>query len=350
MDLYILDKTFKPIAIIDSAASVIWADRYYDVGDFEIYIPASPKKLSILQEEYYVKRPDSDMVGIIEKINLKTDVENGDYLIASGRDLKCLLERRIIWNQSNLSGKVEMILRQLINENIINPTITARKISNIKLGSIKGFTETADFQVTGDNLMEKVIELCKAAEIGWKATLTAEGEIVIDFYRGTNRSYSQSANPYVVFSPTFDNLLTTESQQDITAYKNAALVKGPTARTVALGTASGMDRRELYVDASDIADTSFLTADGTLHTESYFRLLTQRGKEKLALAVKSYKISGTAETALTYKLNEDYFLGDTVAVENEYGIKANSKILEVIECEDQNGVSIIPTFEEWRTE
>lgn len=349
MDLYILDKTFKPIALIDNAASVIWADRYYDTGDFEIYIPASIKNLSILQEEYYVKRMDSDMVGIIEKINLKTDVENGDYLIASGRDLKSILERRIIWNQSNLSGKVEMILRQLINENVINPTIAARKIPNVKLGSIKGFTETADFQVTGDNLLDKVIELCKAAEIGWKVTLDEEVQLVIEFYQGTNRSYSQSANPYVVFSPTFDNLLTTETQQDITTYKNAALVagegEGSARRTVALGTASGMSRRELYVDARDISSN-----DGEITSSQYTELLKQRGSEKLAAAVKTLGVSGTAETALTYKLNEDYFLGDTVAVENEYGIKANSKILEVIECEDQNGLSIIPTFEEWRTE
>lgn len=349
MDLYILDKTFKPIALIDNAASVIWADRYYDTGDFEIYIPASIKNLSILQEEYYVKRMDSDMVGIIEKINLKTDVENGDYLIASGRDLKSILERRIIWNQSNLSGKVEMILRQLINENVINPTIAARKIPNVKLGSIKGFTETADFQVTGDNLLDKVIELCKAAEIGWKVTLDEEVQLVIEFYQGTNRSYSQSANPYVVFSPTFDNLLTTETQQDITTYKNAALVagegEGSARRTVALGTASGMSRRELYVDAREISSN-----DGEITSSQYTELLKQRGSEKLAAAVKTLGVSGTAETALTYKLNEDYFLGDTVAVENEYGIKANSKILEVIECEDQNGLSIIPTFEEWRTE
>lgn len=349
MDLYILDKTFKPIALIDNAASVIWADRYYDTGDFEIYIPASLKNLSILQEEYYVKRMDSDMIGIIEKINLKTDIENGDYLTVSGRDLKSILGRRIIWNQSNLSGKVEMILRQLINENVINPTIAARKIPNVKLGSIKGFTETADFQVTGDNLLDKVIELCKAAEIGWKVTLDEEVQLVIEFYQGTNRSYSQSANPYVVFSPTFDNLLTTETQQDITTYKNAALVagegEGSARRTVALGTASGMSRRELYVDARDISSN-----DGEITSSQYTELLKQRGSEKLAAAVKTLGVSGTAETALTYKLNEDYFLGDTVAVENEYGIKANSKILEVIECEDQNGLSIIPTFEEWRTE
>lgn len=349
MDLYILDKTFKPIALIDNAASVIWVDRYYDTGDFEIYIPASLKNLSILQEEYYVKRMDSDMIGIIEKINLKTDIENGDYLTVSGRDLKSILERRIIWNQSNLSGKVEMILRQLINENLISPAMAARKISGVKLGSIKGFTETAEFQVTGDNLLDKVIELCKAAEIGWKVTLNEEAQIIIEFYRGTNRSYSQSANPYVVFSPTFDNLLTTETQQDITTYKNAALVAGEgegTARkTVALGTASGMSRRELFIDARDISSN-----EGEITSIQYTELLKQRGNEKLAAAVKTLGVSGTAETALTYKLNEDYFLGDTVAVENEYGTKANSKILEVIECEDQNGISIIPTFEEWRTE
>lgn len=349
MDLYILDKTFKPIALIDNAASVIWADRYYETGDFEIYIPATIKNLSILQEEYYVKRMDSDMVGIIEMINLKTDIESGDYLTVSGRDLKSILERRIIWNQSNLSGRIEMIMRQLINENVINPTIAARKISSIKLGSIKGFADTAEFQVTGDNLLDKVIELCKAAEIGWKVTINEEAQIIIDFYRGTNRSYSQSANPYVVFSPTFDNLLTTETQQDITTFKNAALVAGEgegTARkTVALGTASGMARRELFIDARDISSN-----DGEISDSQYTELLRQRGNEQLAAAVKTLGVSGTAETALTYKLNEDYFLGDTVAVENEYGIKANSKILEVIECEDQNGISIIPTFEEWRTE
>lgn len=349
MDLYILDKTFKTIALIDNAASVIWADRYYDAGDFEIYIPASARNLSILQEEYYVKRMDSDMVGIIEKINLTTDIENGDYLTVSGRDLKSILERRIIWNQSNLSGKVEMIMRQLINENVINPAMAARKISGIKLGAIKGFTETADFQVTGDNLLEKIIELCKTAEIGWKVTIDEEAQIVIDFYRGANRSYSQSVNPYVVFSPTFDNLLKTETQQDITTFKNAALVagegEGAARTTAALGTASGMDRRELYIDARDVSSN-----DGEISSGKYTELLKQRGNEQLAAAVKTLDVSGSAETALTYKLNVDYFLGDTVAVENEYGVKANSKILEVIECEDESGVSVIPTFEEWRQE
>lgn len=349
MDLYVLDKTFKPIAIIDSASSVIWADRYYDTGDFEIYIPASYKNLEIFQEEYYVKRMDSKMVGIIEKITLTTDIENGDYLTVSGRCLKSIVGRRIIWNQTNLSGKVEAILRQLVNDNIINPADSARKIPGVKLGPVRGFTETAEIQATGENLLDKIVEICKAAEIGWRVFLDEENWLVIDYYRGENRSYSQDANPYVVFSPTFDNLLTTETIRDVTTFKNAALVAGEgegTARkTVTVGTASGMDRRELYIEASGVSSNN-----GEISSSQYLKLLKEQGNEQLAAAVKTLGVSGSAETALTFKLNEDYFLGDTVAVENEYGVRANSKILEVIECEDESGVSIIPTFEEWRQE
>lgn len=347
MDLYVLDKSFNPIGIIDNASSVIWTERLYDVGDFEIYIPASYKNINLLQQEYYVSRMDSNMVGIIEHINLKTDAEAGDYLTVTGRDLKSILERRIIWNQTNLTGKTEMILRQLINENVISPSMAARKIPGVKLGSIKGFTETHELQATGDNLLTKIIELCQASEIGWRVVLDEEDNMVIDFFRGTNRSYSQTVNPYVVFSPEFDNLLSTETDQDITTLKNAALVAGEGEGTAqiraAVGTASGLARREMYVEATDVSSNN-----GEISSSQYLALLKDKGNEQLAAAVITLGISGEAVATLTYELNKDYFLGDTVAVTNEYGISANTKILEVIESEDDNGYTVIPTFEEWR--
>ena len=347
MDLYVLDKSFNPVGIIDTASSVIWTERYYEVGDFEIYIQADKKHLELLQEEYYVTRTDSRMVGIIEKIALSADAENGDYLTVSGRDLKSLLDRRIIWNQANLTGSAETILRTLIDDNVINPSDTARQIPGVKLGELKNFTEELELQATGENLLTKVIELCKASEIGWRTFLDEERSIVIDFYRGENRSYSQADNPYVVFSPEFDNLLSTETSKDITALKNVALVAGEgegTAKiTAAVGSASGMDRREVYVDASSISSNG-----GEISPSQYLALLQEKGREQMAAAAKTLSISGTADPALTYKLNEDYFLGDTVAVTNEYGIGANAKILEIIESEDDTGYQVIPTFEEWR--
>ena len=348
MDIYILNQDLETIDIIDSSSSVIWTPSYYDVGDFEIYIQASRRNINLLQEERYVMRQDSDMVGIIEKVKVITAVEDGDYILASGRCLKSLLARRIIWNQTNLAGKTEVIMRSLINDNVINPVNSARKIPNVILGELKGFTEKTDFQSTGEELLEKIIELCKASEIGWKVFINKSKQIEIDFYKGTNRSYSQTENPYIVFSPDFDNLLTTETEIDTQSLRNVALVagegEGTDRTTTTIGTEAGLSRRELFVDARDLSSNN-----GEIEADKYLQILQERGKEKLAAAGEFFKVSGEAETKITYEFGKDYFLGDLVTVVNEYGITANTRILEVIECEDENGHTIIPTFEEWRT-
>ena len=48
-----------------------------------------------------------------------------------------------------------------------------------------------------------------------------------------------------------------------------------------------------------------------------------------------------------YIVDEDFFLGDIVQIENEYGIQAQPRIIEIIESEDENGISVIPTFTTW---
>ena len=45
--------------------------------------------------------------------------------------------------------------------------------------------------------------------------------------------------------------------------------------------------------------------------------------------------------------NMSYNLGDIVQIENEYGIQATARILEIIDCEDESGYSTVPTFSTW---
>ena len=127
MDIYIRNKNFERIAVIEDA-SVIWTKRYYDVGDFEIYVGANESYVNILQSGNYVERLDDDSVGIIEDIKITYDDEGAEYLTATGRFSESLLERRIVWQQTQLSGTAENGLRNLINNNMINPAIADRKI------------------------------------------------------------------------------------------------------------------------------------------------------------------------------------------------------------------------------
>ena len=66
-------------AICDSFSSLLWDIRYYECGQFEIYIAASPQNIEIFQTGRIVGRNDDDQYfGIIGLVQIDTDVENGD--------------------------------------------------------------------------------------------------------------------------------------------------------------------------------------------------------------------------------------------------------------------------------
>lgn len=352
MDIYVINTDFQIVGIIDEYSSLIWTTRYFTHGDFELYLPASEKAIDLLQENYYLCRAQDitqdggkstyKNVMIIETIQVQTDVEASNHLIITGRCLKSILKRRIVWQQTNLNGKVELSIRRLVMENVINPTIAARKISNLVLGDVAGLSETTEMQVTGDNLGETIDKMCTTYGYGYDI-IVVNGNFVFYLYEGVDRSYNQTKNPYVVFSNQFENLLKTDYSFDTQNYKNVALVAGEgeglERKTQAIGTATGLMRYETYVDARDLS-----TNEGEYTEAEYNNMMTTRGQESLAESPVVESFSGETETRLTYTLNKDYFLGDIVQVQNEYGISATPRILEIIESDDENGSSIIPTF------
>ena len=79
--MYIINPKFELVGVIDSYTSLIWTERYNDCGDFEIMISANDKNIDILQNGYYIKRTDTDRVGIAETKTTQTNEETGDYII-----------------------------------------------------------------------------------------------------------------------------------------------------------------------------------------------------------------------------------------------------------------------------
>ena len=104
MVLYILNQTFQRVAVIDQYSSIIWTRRYWDVGDFELYVPADPDLLQYLQIGFYVFREDCESTMMIEHIEIKTDAENGNYFIISGRGVENILSYRVVANAGSFSA------------------------------------------------------------------------------------------------------------------------------------------------------------------------------------------------------------------------------------------------------
>ena len=344
MNIYILNTSLERIGLIDSFSSIIWTNRYYDCGDFELYLAATVELIDILREDYYLIREDNEENAmIIESVQISTDVENGNYLTVKGRCLKSILYRRIIWNQTSINGLLELGIATLLNENVINPLASERKISNFINRNTLSTNIIVSAQFTGDNLGETIASLCLNYGIGWDIKLNLE-EKRFEFilYKGTDRSYNQQEIPWVVFSNEYENLLTSNYTMDKSNYKNVCKVAGEgeglLRKYVSVGNAEGLERYELYADARDIS-----TNDGEITLDEYNQQLTEKGLEQLAETVTTENFEGEI-IDYTYNYGDDYYLGDIVEVINDYGMEAITRIIEVIESEDESGIYTIPTF------
>lgn len=349
MQLNVLGRNLQLLGIIDNFSSLIWTKRFQECGDFEVYVRADSEMLALFQQGTYVSRNDDDMICIIETIRLDTDVENGNYLTISGRCLKSLLERRIIWYQTNLYGRVDLALEQLIVSNIIDADHGQRNMWQLTMGTVPYTEDTINKQITGDNLFTTVIDYCKSYDWGFEIVRQSESSrfFVINIFNGTDRSISQSVNPRVVFSAEYDNLPRTNYLYSRTNYKNTARVAGEGEGTLRKITVVGnenedIDRYEMFVDARDISSN-----DGEIADYDYYQLLTRRGMDKLTSADIINDVDGEIDATEQYVYKKDYFVGDKVTIKTEYGITATARILEVIECEDETGYKIIPTFSSW---
>ena len=127
--------------------------------------------------------------------------------------------------------------------------------------------------------------------------------------------------------------------------KNITLVagegEGSARKTVTVGSGAGLSRRELFTDARDLSTT---VDGGTISDATYNAQLQQRGKEKLAENISTIAFEGKAETTRMFKYGEDFFIGDIVQIENEYGHEGRAYISEFIISQDRDGTSLYPTF------
>lgn len=350
MDLTILDTDRTPLCVLDVYNSFIWTDRYFKYGDFELHASMSEVLLQYLKQDYYITNANSEHVMIIEKLLINSDTENGNSITVSGRSLESLLERRIVWKRTTLSGNLQNAIKKLLNENVISPKDSSRKIEDFifEESTDPAITElTIKGQYTGDNLYEVITSICQENGIGFKVTMNDLNQFVFKLYSGVDRSYGQSVNPYVVFSPNFENIIESNYIESKMGLKNVALIGGEgegTARKyTSVGTASGLERRELFIDARDVRSED---DNGNSISEAvYLEQLRQRGREKLAENVDVVAFEGEADVSTMFTYGVDFFMGDIVQIANEYGHETKSRIVELISSESEEGVSTYPTFE-----
>lgn len=373
MDLYILDKSFNTLFVFDVYESFIWTDRFDEFGDFEAYLSPYEPAMEHLTIGNYIWRKDSEHMMIIKKVQITTDPVEGAHAIVTGESLESILKDRVIAQQTVLSGNLQNGIRKLLNQTIITPSDSNRRIGNFVFRNSGDSAITSlllDAQYFGENLYDVISEICYDKHIGFKITLDDANQFVFELYTGVDRSYGQENRPYVVFSPRYENLLNSDYVYDVDNVRNVAYICGEepdlpeedeeedpenpkpkpiiTTQIVAMtGGGSGLNRKEIFVDGSNLK-TSYRDDDNQvvyLSEAEYRPQLEQKGREELAEYYAEKSFDGQILDGYQWTLGIDYFMGDIVQVENEYGMTARSRVVEMITSEDTSGQQFYPSFE-----
>jgi hypothetical protein len=359
MEVTVFNPDLESIGIIDAFESLIWTDRYYGIGDFELVKSPSVDFIQLLNQGVYLGLKESEHLMVIEYINIKSDPVNGNKIIVKGRSIESILDRRIIWDPINLIDDningFQNSIYQLIDCNAITtPSIPERKIHLLEFEMVADPTiwslTDVNTQFHGESLYSAVYDLCVSRGVGFKIILSDYGKFVFKLYAGADRTYDQLDNPCVVFSPNYENLINGDYISSSQMLRTIALVAGEEGvgnarRTktvdISAGAATDLDRRELFTDAKGISRT--VPNEEPLTDAEYDSLLEQKGIEDLAKNTLIQSFEGQVDASLmTYGV--DYFMGDILQVADEYGNEAKSRVIELIHSQDSSGIRIYPTF------
>lgn len=354
MEAYVLDESYTSQAIIDTFESFIWTERFNGAGDFELHMPVRLSMLNELRIGRYLWKKSTKCQMIIECVEITTDPDEGDKLVVTGRSLESILDRRIVWNQTILSGNFQNGIKRLLEDNVINPSIVERRIPNfvfkassdIKIASL---VFDGEVQLFGDNLYDAIISLCEEKNIGFDVFPTEYG-FEFELKAGADRSYKQDTLPWVVFSPSYDNMLSSNYINSYLNFKTIALVGGEgegskKKTTTAIdedGAGDGLTRREMYVSAQSIS--SNIPEGLEITPESYLEQIRYQGQLALRETKYTTAFDGELNIDVQYIYGKDFFLGDIVQIENEYDVTARSRITEIMWSQDASGTQTVPTF------
>lgn len=418
-DLYVLDKSTKRVIHVEeSFSSLVWTDRYQESGDFVLTIPESDMDYSFYKRGNYLVMDEGKQPMVIESIDSTIGNEESKVEI-KGRTLSSVLERRINASKAltvqtdsvNYSGDISDVVQSIINDEIIDPKMQIyywrhktdtgetedgydrdhptrnwkeiqtldspeRKIENF---IYRNSNASGAVDKKFDKLMsvyDILVSFSKKLKTGFRV-IFENGNLVLETYQGTDRTSGQKLENVVMFNDIMDNIISINSYEDQSSYKNVGLAYSDGAYSPVDFNASfsssifsgytwvvddpdkaedyykGLDRFEVPFDARSSASVSnwdpsdyYYPEDSTEPEQSIEEKVKSVGDTEFDSGDYDFVslTEGEIDPLVRYEFGVDYFLGDTVEITNPSGVVMTAIIDEVVTSYDDSGKIVTPNF------
>lgn len=282
-EINVLDKNLNYLGFIDEYESLIWTDRYYDAGDFELYLGKDQKAFEMLDIDCFIYCKNIDdsnkniiattgndkgkevkefniisyRMMIIEAIEIEDTIEKGFHIKVTGRSADTLFERRItafntyknfnnmgfipyimsLWNGEMYSpygpfgGRLFFDYNKFNNQQPQYNTNTNWDMYHPKdddgnyicnSSYVTNMSESISISSPENTMYDIIRYINTSFDVGFRYTITNDGIPQFQMYINCDRSTDQMLYAPVIFSDKNLNVSSMAYRINYTGYRNNA--------------------------------------------------------------------------------------------------------------------------------
>lgn len=268
--LHITDTSLNLLGEITNYKSLRIKRLFRGVGDFQLEMAMDHKMAGKIERDriiYPVGHPERAVM--IEDVSIE---EGKDRMVVKGYTLSGIYKRRICvppsssadsYGYDRIIGNAETVMRHYIENNVTAPESESRRIDCIALeeNQNRGM-ENVPWSVRFEELDTVLGQIGAYADAGFDVVPDfASGKLLARFLPGRDLTGADGLHR-VTFAATMGNVTEATYSESARKLKNAAVVAGAgedeERLILVLGDATGLDRREAYVDGGSEADPAQL--------------------------------------------------------------------------------------------
>lgn len=332
MAVYVLDiGTGEPAALIETFTSLQWERPYRTPGKFQMEINRNVPGADEIQKGRLLGPRDEFFSIDIDQIYIIEQIENvigpsgqlSEMLNVSGRSLGGIFQERLALpapasSHDSQTDPVETLMKYYVDANAGPGAAANRQIPNLVIATDNGNGTTRTYDARYQTVAQILEELSIIEKYGWEITYDeAANEFTFDVIIGADKTDS------VFFDVTFDTILeqkwlTTDIDRKTYAYvggQGEGAARTIEERFITMSEPTGLDRREIWVDARD-QDTA-----AGLQSRGDSVLAETREEDVFEVEINKYG---------SFRYRTDYDLGDIVTVRNQkWGVSQPAQIVGI---------------------
>jgi hypothetical protein len=354
MELYTLDSLLRRDQVVDRFESLIWTERFAEIGDFDLVIESTRETRNLFKKGVKLASNRSYRGMTVETLEDTTDDDGRAMLRVKGRSFEAILEDRVAKNTlANLTTEPEWVVsgwprdvaNHVFNEICRNGDLDLKdKIPFLQpgtifpTGTIPEPSTPISVKLPIQTVYEAVRGICTGYDLGFRLIRQFDtSKIYFDIYTGNDLTTRQNVRTPVIFSTALDNLQNTKEFSTIQRAKNVAYVFSEAGSAVVYPadvdpSVEGFERRVLLVKADIKVGESDIPGK-----------LQQKGLTELFKTRTFTAFDGELNQNSSYIYGVDYDLGDVVEMRNVDNVVSYKRVTEQIFVHDGEGERAYPT-------